>query len=949
MKLAHTWRLAAGVVLGLLLPRTVSAFDTCAGQMHSRVRQNWKFLSDNEPANQATHIFNEFIAMANAHTLTDRASSIESSISGDDTPEYTVDRWYDDHVCSRYFLGSAHGGTVGPCVELFEDFGDRNSRLTALRAAGWRPADTTPPGITTGFLSAVPVNNPTSSAEMYGIVLRPEAMQDSFPNMDGNGIGVLVWCNSNSAEQYYESHGAKAVFASPGVCALQVPARAVAAALGCAFVFDDPSYGSTAGEANRKLKAVGQSSYLRLNTYCELDMECAGLRLSTTTCSRPAATFLRVSKVGSQVSWTAVEYGTKAYYICGFSEPKGTPDFVRRVDPSPLGGRGRTVPYNESVGESFPYWEIVEVEHGSTHKDYSRFFREGEVWVDTESGASVMEIRENPARLVAESQYPPVTLALEGLDEQGRPIDVTDSVEPTRQAADLRTYSSSSPCISCPTGLPTPDSTSCADYFVFSNSYSWSYEARDSLLTYIPGRGIISWAGPNPEMAREGLRILICRNRRWNTWAADENPPVARRFPEALPLIIVGTPGYLEHEAGEPGGLAGVIVAYDTLTAPDGLCNAICVVDGRMASPWPDCPDSVAVPYTRIPATTLAELRTTLRAAKEYSMGLYVDALRRLIPIAGDVAINSMGPGPLNPCSGLSPVAEGTHLFMEYVRGVVGPSYDTVRQSDGCAVRQAEVLNDLNSSSGGASLIIGLGHLGSETWFPGIGEVAASSMTRQQRFVSLLPSCNTARAIYQQTSRTDAEMLLFNDPNKTQLAFLTGFSTDTSYDDNEIWLLYLLAELENVRGESGFHTWQDVVFRAQQAFGRDTGRWTIMQRVGNLGAPVRIPTDLITGVPGPEADSVINGVPRVFPNPAGAGQVCRILFSLSEATRVSLDVLDITGRRVASIPAQTWEPGVHSMSWGGVGDDGRRVASGIYFGKLTAGTATRVVRIVRVN
>jgi hypothetical protein len=74
------------------------------------------------------------------------------------------------------------------------------------------------------------------------------------------------------------------------------------------------------------------------------------------------------------------------------------------------------------------------------------------------------------------------------------------------------------------------------------------------------------------------------------------------------------------------------------------------------------------------------------------------------------------------------------------------------------------------------------------------------------------------------------------------------------------------------------------------------------------------------------------------PNPFNAST--RISFTLARSTRVVLQVYDVRGARVATLVDDARPEGQHSVEWNGVDEQGRRVASGTYFCKLTAGKET---------
>ena len=68
------------------------------------------------------------------------------------------------------------------------------------------------------------------------------------------------------------------------------------------------------------------------------------------------------------------------------------------------------------------------------------------------------------------------------------------------------------------------------------------------------------------------------------------------------------------------------------------------------------------------------------------------------------------------------------------------------------------------------------------------------------------------------------------------------------------------------------------------------------------------------------------------PNPFNPSTTIR--YDLTATTRVTLDVLDVTGRLVATLVDGVQSPGPHQAVWDGLGFGGRRVSSGVYFYRL---------------
>lgn len=95
------------------------------------------------------------------------------------------------------------------------------------------------------------------------------------------------------------------------------------------------------------------------------------------------------------------------------------------------------------------------------------------------------------------------------------------------------------------------------------------------------------------------------------------------------------------------------------------------------------------------------------------------------------------------------------------------------------------------------------------------------------------------------------------------------------------------------------------------------------------------------------------GVPTEFaltqnyPNPFNP--TTEIAFSLPKQTNVKLVVYGLSGDAVATLVNQTMSPGIYRVVWNGRSDDGRAVASGVYFYHIQAEgfTATRKMTLLK--
>lgn len=84
-----------------------------------------------------------------------------------------------------------------------------------------------------------------------------------------------------------------------------------------------------------------------------------------------------------------------------------------------------------------------------------------------------------------------------------------------------------------------------------------------------------------------------------------------------------------------------------------------------------------------------------------------------------------------------------------------------------------------------------------------------------------------------------------------------------------------------------------------------------------------------------------------YPNPFNPST--RIAFSLPHASEVELTIMNVVGQRVVTLLDDYLSAGNHDVTWNGNDSGGNRVASGVYFYRLstTEGTATRKMILLR--
>jgi hypothetical protein len=133
------------------------------------------------------------------------------------------------------------------------------------------------------------------------------------------------------------------------------------------------------------------------------------------------------------------------------------------------------------------------------------------------------------------------------------------------------------------------------------------------------------------------------------------------------------------------------------------------------------------------------------------------------------------------------------------------------------------------------------------------------------------------------------------------------------------------------------------------AVAADSGLYDCIATQGTIQEPSSVARLTVTGTTAiaaaPRPSELALGAPA--PNPFGSRTQLR--FTLPSESAVTLDVLDVGGRRVRSLlTGERRAAGTHAVEWDGRSDQGVRAPSGIYFVRLLAGAERRVQRVVRI-
>jgi hypothetical protein len=95
-------------------------------------------------------------------------------------------------------------------------------------------------------------------------------------------------------------------------------------------------------------------------------------------------------------------------------------------------------------------------------------------------------------------------------------------------------------------------------------------------------------------------------------------------------------------------------------------------------------------------------------------------------------------------------------------------------------------------------------------------------------------------------------------------------------------------------------------------------------------------------LPGPRASDAFNL--SCYPNPCNPSATIR--FSLPSADRARLSLYDARGVLVRTLVDGAIAGGAHSVVWNGTNDAGRRVGSGVYFCRVSAGKRSEVKKVL---
>jgi len=98
--------------------------------------------------------------------------------------------------------------------------------------------------------------------------------------------------------------------------------------------------------------------------------------------------------------------------------------------------------------------------------------------------------------------------------------------------------------------------------------------------------------------------------------------------------------------------------------------------------------------------------------------------------------------------------------------------------------------------------------------------------------------------------------------------------------------------------------------------------------------------DELSNTPVPKEFAVRQSYPNPF-NPSAT-----IVYALPTDGRVTIEVYDIVGRKVATLLDEQKQAGFHSVVWFGQGDQGKPASSGVYFCRVQFGGLSAVSKLL---
>jgi hypothetical protein len=159
-------------------------------------------------------------------------------------------------------------------------------------------------------------------------------------------------------------------------------------------------------------------------------------------------------------------------------------------------------------------------------------------------------------------------------------------------------------------------------------------------------------------------------------------------------------------------------------------------------------------------------------------------------------------------------------------------------------------------------------------------------------------------------------------------------------------------EIESMVPQTKTEQWETVVFD----FSEKDGKWNIIAFMPDFASPIDLDEDIViyfanirigdgsnitSTKPGADIPSEFRLVQN-YPNPFNPATI--IVFQIPEYSPVSLEVFDVTGRRVITLIDENLEAGYHEVTF-----DGSRLASGAYLYRMQAGDFVQTKKLMLIK
>ena len=69
-------------------------------------------------------------------------------------------------------------------------------------------------------------------------------------------------------------------------------------------------------------------------------------------------------------------------------------------------------------------------------------------------------------------------------------------------------------------------------------------------------------------------------------------------------------------------------------------------------------------------------------------------------------------------------------------------------------------------------------------------------------------------------------------------------------------------------------------------------------------------------------------------------------YKVEKSAQVKMEIYSINGQKMNTLVNERQQAGEYEFSWNGQSENGTRLSSGIYFGRLTIGNSSQVLKMI---